>query len=105
MKHIINTAFILALTACYPVHADLLPEEAHQYLKNEDIIWKDLSGLKRIERGFKVSEMGYILYNVEAIYITNDRIMGGLVLCHLLLDLDLKTMNRRCFDENLPKKD
>ena len=39
MKHIITTAFILTLTACYPVHAEMvLLEEAEEIWVNGEII-------------------------------------------------------------------
>jgi hypothetical protein len=97
MKHIITTAFILTLTTCYPVHAEVVPEEYYQYLKKEDIIWKDLSGLKKRMTG-NLSEKGYILYEVDDVW-------GGYVLCEIYVDRGDKTIGKTCMDENEPKKD
>ena len=45
MKHIITTAFILALTACYPVHAkQLIGKEAEKIWVNGEIISTEQNG-------------------------------------------------------------
>ena len=49
MHKILAAAFILALTACYPVHAGLISNnytpDTKDLLTKDKIIWKDVKGL------------------------------------------------------------
>mgnify|MGYP001368234622 CR=1 FL=1 len=79
MHKILATAFILALTACYPVHAKII---------EEDIIL--LSGDNAQYAQFDEKGNGYIVYH--------STIFGGIVFCEFTRQGD--KLVRKCIDEN-----